>query len=485
MRSPFGLNSPFGSWHSGQSVLGRYRAPSGATPTYVVDAARDTYAVNLSGWAEPYRVAGTLPTLFTGFDIDTYGSGVGSTLQRKNFADVITFTRAGSKTGVLSSGLIGTFGTDVPAFVHDPLSLARRGLLVEASRTNSVLHNRAMATAPWDTSVARGTVTSGGAVGIDGVAGSATLWIENTDTNPRSIVQGGISATSGTQYVASAFVRRTGPQGRFPALALESATVFGETITGGFDLATGAVVTQGTGTNVAAGVDQLSGGWWRIWVTAQAVVSANFGYRLRMRPTATGGSYTGDGLSGFAVDFAQVEVGSRPTSPIFTTSAAITRAADSAVAATAGWLAAGQGTLIAVGRRLRGAQAGLCVLTDGTANNRLTIQQQADGRGLSTVRSGGVNVAQVANVGAPPAEGAPFAIAASYAANILRVSMNGSSVGTTGATFSVPPLSSLRIGAILANFFEWNGTISRALYFPTPLPDADIQAITAALAAGG
>jgi len=403
-------------------------------------------------------------------------------LTLRNFADVITFTRAGSATFVGSSGLIQTAATNIPRFQHDPITLARRGLLVEGSRTNLLLRSQGLATSPWSAAAARGTVTNNNAVDLFG-ATEAASWIENTETGQRSLVQA-VSVTSGDRYVFWAVAKQRSGD-RHLGLVFQSSTTFGSVVSAIVNMATGAVASGGPAGREAGSID-LGGGRRLLWLAATAVASDINGFSVRMSndPSSVFSSYTGDGTSGLDILATGVEVGSRPTSYIPTEASAVTRAADSATVATSPWLASGQGTVVALARRKRGINARLAELNDGTGSNRLTLIQADTGIMRADALGWGTGVSP-GNLSGALDEGAPIAIAAAYSAAGVRACVNGGSVLTGATPTSVPAFTTLRIGGGSGGSAPWNGEVARVLYYPTVLTDADIQAITTALAAGG
>jgi hypothetical protein len=87
-----------------------------------------------------------------------------------------------------------------------------------------------------------------------------------------------------------------------------------------------AAVDGGSPTNVTSGVETLSNGWFRLWITMDAVTNADV--LLGVNDTNTWHSFFGDGVSGINFWGVQVEVGSFPSSLITTTTTSATRAAD-------------------------------------------------------------------------------------------------------------------------------------------------------------
>lgn len=91
----------------------------------------------------------------------------------------LTFTRASTATYINSSGYVTTMGaapTNDPTkarFDYDPVTLAPRGLLIEAQAVNIVKYSNAFTSGDWYLGGTPATLTSNYAVGPDGVTGSA------------------------------------------------------------------------------------------------------------------------------------------------------------------------------------------------------------------------------------------------------------------------------------------------------------------------
>lgn len=156
------------------------------------------------------------------------------------------------------------------------------GLLIEESRTNVVLQNRDLTNASW-------TKTNVTAVkdqtGIDGVANSASK----------------ITASAGNGTVTQSITLAS--SARFQ-------TAFVKRITG-----TGTVNMTMDGGSTWTAVT-VTGSWTRVSIPTQTLANPAIGFQIVTN---------GDAI---AVDFVQNEDGAFATSPIFTTTASVTRAAD-------------------------------------------------------------------------------------------------------------------------------------------------------------
>ncbi len=90
---------------------------------------------DLTATSRPIRPRVTLPppALRLDFVNDVFTPG--------GFGSVITFARASAATYFDATGALQTAAADAPRLDHDPVTLARRGLLIEGARTNLFLNS--------------------------------------------------------------------------------------------------------------------------------------------------------------------------------------------------------------------------------------------------------------------------------------------------------------------------------------------------------
>ncbi len=232
--------------------------------------------------------------LGVGFSIsEVAGRGSGTASVVRDFTGSslpagVTLSRASEATRVGPSGLVESLGSDVARLDHDPITLAARGLLVEAAATNLLLHNSAFEDAAWTRSAANPSGTS--VTGPDGA--SCPGW-----SFSNAYVYQDVATTSEQTYTTSVWIR-----------ANMSATI-------------GFRNLQASSTaNVSIGVTTQ---WQRIAISGLAD-GASSRFLLDNRGS------TGYGASGLILYLwgAQIEAGGTATSLIQTTSAPRTRAAD-------------------------------------------------------------------------------------------------------------------------------------------------------------
>lgn len=367
--------------------------------------------------------------------LDLDFTAMGGTLDSR-----ITFTRASVATYFDSAGVLQTASSNVARFDYDPITLAARGLLLEESRVNLVRWNRDLTNAVWTKANATAVKDQ---TGIDGVANSASRITA--------------SAANGTCLQANT----SGSQGRVQAAYVKRL------------VGTGTVdMTMDGGTTWTA--IAVTGSWTRVTIPGQTVANPSSGFRIQTN---------GDSI---AVDYVQNEsanVLAPVSSPIATTTASVTRAADFAVMTGtnfSSWFNASAGTFLVEADHTRAPAFGNFVFeaNDNTTSNLIRDQVIAAGTSLTAaITTGGANQASLAGLGALT-PGTPFKAAVAYAANDAAACANGGTVGTD-ATVTLPTVSRLWIGSDNGSASGvLNGHIKRLSYYNTRRSNADLQAMT-------
>jgi hypothetical protein len=345
----------------------------------------------------------------------------------------ITFTRASAGWFFNSAGNLTEAATNEPRFDYDPATLQARGLLIEGSSSNIALHSRDFTQAAWS----KTNITAAlDVTGITGVANSASR----------------LTATAGNG---------TALQTITSASALHVSSFFARRITG-----TGTVeITQDNGVTWTA--ITIIAAWQRFNVPAATVTNPVIGFRL---------GTNGDVI---AVDVAQCEVRPSPSSPIITTSAAVTRANEPASITTLSpWFNPTEGTMFVECLPIDAAQtANPFMITSGVSTNEYRFRFSGSTFGAAIQDSvGGVTFSYT-----PATSGnIIYKGALAYAANNSAAAVNGVA-SATDTTVTLPTgLNVARIGVGtngVASFM--NGWISRIAYYPSRLSNATLQALTA------
>jgi hypothetical protein len=387
----------------------------------------------------------------------------------------ITFTRASNATFFDANGTLQTAANDTPRFDHDPATGASRGLLIEESRTNGLRNSQAGGAIVG----APGTLpTNWGTVGITGGADVS-----------REIVATGTEA--GMSYVDL----------RLYGTASTSMFV-------GFDTTTGIVAADGQTWTGSVYVKLVAGsmaniGSVRVQVRANDVSGSVLqSGSTTFTPSASLARYSHtlvfnnasiararSGLAFFdasgAIDITlriaapQLEQGAFPTSYIPTTTAAATRAADSAVVTPiSSFYNQAEGTLFA--EYITGAvNRGIVEFNVNSITDRVGIVNGSTGipNGRSNVASA---VEAAIAIGSIPSAGEIVRFIFAAATDNFQAARNGT-LGTADTLGAMPAnLTHARIGDIGSGSSANHicGHIRKIAYWPKRLSDTLLQQLT-------
>jgi hypothetical protein len=399
-------------------------------------------------------------------------------LVQKNFADIVTFTRASTATYFNSAGTLTTAATDEPRFDYNPSTLAAQGLLIEESRTNSIRNNTmvgAVAGTPgtlptnWSvggttTGLTReivGTGTENGITYIDirfsGTAGAAL--------NPNIIFEASnsIAALNGQTWTSSFYLSLVGGSLTNVTNIIPVVSMFNSTPALIGTLAGSAI----TPTNAALRTQRNS------FATTLNQAATAFAYSQIQFNVANGAAID----ITLRIGLPQLEQGAFATSVIPTTTTALTRSADVASVNTLSpWYNSVAGTLYAEWVARLGVDQqpfGLVNVADGVrirknaANNYGFVVREPTVRDLALVPSPALTEGQIIKV------------AGAYAANDIALSGGGQSP-VAGPTYSVVTATTAFIGGSVSTGAPYvNGHLRRITYYPRRLSNADLQTITA------
>jgi hypothetical protein len=248
-------------------------------------------------------------------------------IETVSLTDKLTYT-GGNGTFTGSDGFIQPATTNVPRFDHDPVSRQSLGLLSEASRTNLIQRSAQFENVYWTKNGA--TITANFTTAPDGSSAGARLECTSTAS-----FQGRITITPPGEQITcvSIFAKKdstdwlhitlsgTNSLARRCWFNLDAGTIGGT-----------AVGSQGGGTLLAQSIQAVSGGFYRCAVAADAGQSQSWSAGSTLYQAADANLST-NGTAGNSILIwgAQVETASTPSTYIPTTSAAVTRTADSAV----------------------------------------------------------------------------------------------------------------------------------------------------------
>jgi hypothetical protein len=230
----------------------------------------------------------------------------------------VDVTRAGVATFVGSNGLIQSASVNTQRIDY---STGTAGLLVEESRTNTILYSQDYTNIAWGLfnvlpfgagSIANATTAPDGSL-------TANKIVEDTTVNSRHDIYQGVTTTAAS-WTYSQFLKAG--ERTWAKLRLD---VVGSFKGAYFNLATGEIGTVDAG--YTAKIQSFADGWYRCSVTVTATATTFFS-SVRMATANGVDIYTGDGVSGLFLGGSQTELGAFPTSYIPTEASAVTRNAD-------------------------------------------------------------------------------------------------------------------------------------------------------------
>lgn len=429
-------------------------------------------ATRLFSIANPNGFRGPVPTL----DLDFLAMTVAGTLDPR-----ITYIRTGSGIYFDSAGIMQTVGANAPRLTYDPTTLQPAGLILEPAATNLFRWSQQLDDPVWVWVNGTGVRTQG----ATDPAGGATAWtVEDNSATARLELQQSATLTAAV-HTASIYVRKTtGVQATYPVIWVisgSSAALYT------LNTSTGVATrwTAYTGLTVASSTvlveDKDSPLYWRVSITFTATAAS---WQLRVTPAGTTDPTQSTGtmnaaLTGSAILWgAQMEVGSRPTSYIFTTSTTVTRGGDRPVMTGTNfsdWYNQSEGTFVAeialVNPSATGATGRVLSTTSGGSANRVsdvffnTTSWQCF-NGTSSFTASGAPINYPINK-----------VAVGYKSGDYTLTQNGlATVSRTDTLLNTPNL--LNIGHIDGSS-QPNGIIRRLRYWNTKLTAAQEQSLTA------
>jgi hypothetical protein len=266
----------------------------------------------------PQSITGVAPTLDYRFAIDR------NEIDAISLTDKLTFTGGNQGTFVGSDGFIQRATTNVPRFDHDPLSRKSLGLLSEGSRENLLLQSNRFDTT-WTN--AGSTENLNAAISPDGTL-NATALVDTAVSETHALIQS-ITLSGSTTYTISCWLKKGSVNyGRF-AFTPNASWGGGLGANAFYDLTDGTVSAS---SNTTVTVQEFPSGWYRCSATATTVASPGAAnVVIGSSATGTAAIYLGTATEAIYLWGAQLEAASTPSTYIPTTSAAVTRTADSAV----------------------------------------------------------------------------------------------------------------------------------------------------------
>ena len=408
----------------------------------------------------------------------------GAQLEQRSSVTSYTATTTAPITNYIP--VLQTAAADVPRFDHNPTTRAALGLLVEEQRSNLSTYSEEPDNAAWNKT--RASITPDIIVAPSGALTGSKLVEDTTASNTHRTSVPNISMTSGTSYTFSIYLKAAERTFAFVALhPTSSGNAFTTLPSIYVNLSTGEI-TNATATVTASSATSVGNGWWRVAISGTATSTTTNNPSVQLATAAGTNSYTGDGYSGIYLWGAQVEAGAFPTSYIATTTASVTRNADSATMTGtnfSAWYNSSQGMLLsewitsvsdATNNR------GITSIDDNSNNNRVAmfLPNSVLGASLTVaarVVSGG-SATNPANSGSITLSSlAKSALAYGVGTDQAGLSVNGGTPTTASPAAAPVSPNTFRIGTIFG-VNNLNGTIRTIRYYPVRNSNAQLQALT-------
>lgn len=392
----------------------------------------------------------------------------------------LTVTRAGTATRIGPTGYIEDVAADTARIDHDPITLQRRGLLVEEAFTNRALYSEQFDNAAWIK--ANGSVTPNSIISPDGTVSMDLFTVTATSAGGANLYQT-VTTTASVRQEASFFFKKFDTDHACITISDGS----GNGIRYYFNLNTGAIgsiTVVGSGiSNVSSRMEAFPNGVYRCIVTW--LQNASTSILLEAYPTVDANNSIGvtAGRRGY-VWGAQVGVANHPGgSYVRTTSAVVTRARDVITLSASTLLNTSEFTLyseIVVPQVDQNVHRHGAVLHDGSANNKVRSMWSGGTTNIAeSVDTAGV--AQYAvNSTVVLAAGTVFKHAIRVKTNDCRGCVNGtlSPVDSGGLSDMPVGLVTLNFGGRNAGVEPTSGWVRRVEILARGATDSQLQSLT-------
>jgi hypothetical protein len=377
------------------------------------------------------------------------------------FTGVADNNNVGSYYG--SNGLLKWQTTDTLPIDHDPVTRQCKGLLIEESRTNMILHhyNFTNGINGWSSNC---TQTQGIADPFGGT--NATTLTDNDGVSYQGIWSNLFAGTySGQKICNSIFVKKDNV-GRATRNCILRTVFYGGAATQNCDIAidtaTGEILPTLPALTTTIGYGTIDcGDWWRVWFSCSSSDATNVNASMYFYPASgTGWTFSTSVTGSVTVFGAQFEVGAFPTSLIKSVGTAVTRPQSYLNTTTlSSWFNQNEGTFV-VGFDQIGLDATTRIFTvSNAATNTASIRYNSAGYIYGTVNATSI-----------PASGrtaklnkkqlATFA----YNASTALCCDNGAGGVSTSATFPTT-VNAVRFGANYDGTDPFSGHIYSFKYY--------------------
>lgn len=416
-------------------------------------------------------------TLDYNFTANNYRLYESNGLERKTLAQAVSTVRATTATVQQPYG-ISSSTINTPRISYDTMAQPL-GLLVEAASTNMLLHSSDYTNAAWTKFML--TANASSVVAPDGV--SSVSFLAETTTLQQHVVSQNFTPLSSTVAV-SCYIKGEGrdnfyfrlDDGGSVNVRIYHINLVNVTVT---ELNLGGTSTL---TSSNAFIERCPNGWFRVGFSANfSVVPASARFRVYpIRPELSRVDvYEGDITKGFYLFGCQAENNSLVTSLIPTTTASVTRAAETLSTVVPNSF---EGTIYVVASGnlpVSGVNQAIFTLSDGTTNNRVSVRRNNSDVGTNyIVVSGGV-VQMSTNSNIPKTKAQRNKYAISWKNGSIVAVEDGKTILSLQTGNAPTGLTQLYVGSNATGTSEHlNGNIERLVFIPRALNETDLQYIT-------
>jgi hypothetical protein len=392
----------------------------------------------------------------------------------------IAFTRTSTATYFDSTRTMRLAAANQPRWDYDPQTSRLRGLLIEEQRSNFLYYSADFTTGNWGPVAV--TLATGQPSAPDGTA-TLTRVVETTASSAHYVGQALAGLVASAVYTFSLYARAQ--QNRYLQLAFDDGNVNGAHAT--FDLQTGTVsgplTIHGTGTIVAATIQDAGGGTYRCTIANTIGATTSGRVLILLSNAAAPGfapSYVGNAANGLLIWGAQLEGTAWPSSYIPSAGAGGTRASDNCIisATNMGWFRSPGGSWFAefisidtsTGKNIRIiGEPVAAVATPLYRNPTLNLGQNDISNAMNTANTIAPNVVTKA--------------ASTWAAGASKLCLNGSTVASAATlTTGYASMATNGVAFMITNAIDssenMSGCVRRAGYWPRVLADAEMQSLT-------
>jgi hypothetical protein len=371
----------------------------------------------------------------------------------------MTFARTGdTATRVNSSGLIETVLANKPRLDYTSSTCPK--LLLEPQRSNLNTYSEEFDNAAW-TKVA-GTITANSIASPDGTVDADTYNAANASFN---ILRKTITTVIGTTYTASIFVKKNNYR------YIGFRWVYAGTTFNFYDFDTNTINNTASSANPLK-IENYGNGWIRLTITATATDTSHL-FDLAFCNSSGNTNPASAGTEKYYVWGAQLEAGSYATSYIPTTTASVTRNADSCYKTSISSLfGASEGTIFLDYKRNNSEGSEDIWVSDGSYNN-FGYWSNSNTRFVFVIN--GHSTKTLIATGLTTNE--RYKIAVGYKANDYVLYVNGVQKATNSTSGSVQ-FSQIGLSTEQAYPYGENNPINSAVIWKTRLQNSELATLT-------